>query len=164
MNLAGVFNKPIVLGVSFVALSFTTLQLAIILLIIMIFIDYVTGVLASYFEHKENGQKGNVWFTSQKTKLSILKVITYFLFILLTAGIQEVFKIKTFAFEKYADVEFSISLFAIAICVAIEFYSIFWENLPKAGFDIPKKIVSVYQSFKKLVLSIKGKNDESEVN
>ncbi len=168
MNLLAVFNKPIVLGVSFVALSFTTLQLAIILLIGFTLVDFSTGVLASRCRFNAKKKAGQLtekeikkgWFSSEKWKLSLLKTITYFFFILLTKSVQEVFKIKTFTFEKYADVEFSITLFAIAICVSIEFYSIFWENLPKAGFNIPKKIVNVFKAFKKIFTTI----NESEVN
>ncbi len=172
MNLASVFNKPIVLGVSFVALSFTTLHLAIILLIGFTIVDFGTGVLASWcrFNAKKKAKqltdkevkKG--WFSSEKWKLSLVKVITYFFFILLTYEVQNVFKVKTFAFEKYTEVEFSITLFAIAICIAIEFYSIFWENLPRAGFDIPKKIIDVFKAFKKLFTTIKSNDDKSEIN
>lgn len=155
MSLGIVFKKPIMVISSFGILSLTSLQMAIVLLFVMLILDYFTGVLGSYYTHKTEKTGGNVWFTSEKTKKSLVKTITYFVFILLTYGIHQVFEIRHFSFPSVTKMEISITLFSIAICCAIEFYSIFWENLPKAGMDIPKKIVSVVASFKDTFNKIK---------
>lgn len=150
-----VFKKPTLLITSFSLLALTSLQMAIILLLTTLLIDYITGVYASYYIHKREGKKDNAWFSSDKSRLSFVKSITYFLLILLTYGIERIFKIKTFKLESYSHLEMSITLFAIAMCIAIEVYSTFWENLPRAGFNFPGKVVKVAKSFWELFAGLK---------
>ncbi|WP_187477853.1 phage holin family protein [Amniculibacterium sp. G2-70] len=148
-----------------IGLSLTTsnYQLMIFLLLGLFAVDYITGVMASWVEwKKENTPERfrNKGFTSEKSRMSIVKMVTYFLFILLTWCIEIVFKIKSFEFS-FMDHKGTITLVAMAISCAIEFYSIFWENLPRAGFSISaklKKVVSVVKSAKNEIKDITDGN------
>jgi phage-related holin len=131
------------------------------------FFDYITGVLASYFEFKKmhpnekffRTQKPNEEnkerYSSEKNKLSLVKFITYFTFILITYWIQHVFKIKGIKTE-YSDHKIiSLTLISIGICIGNEVYSIFWENLSRAGYNFPKKIMKVVDVIKSSIKKIK---------
>lgn len=154
-SLGLIFKKPTLLLASFSILALTSTQMAICLLLLATFFDYITGVLASYYKHLEKGEEGDVWFSSDKSKMYLVKCITYFLFILLTWGVERVFEIKTFKIEGITHLDLNITMFSIAMCVAIEFYSIFWENLPRAGMDVPKKVVSISKSIWDLFNQVK---------
>ena len=157
-------KKPAVIIPTIGILELTNLQLALALLFGLLFIDYITGVLASWINHKKNF-KTSFWkdsvngFSSEKWKKSLVKIITYFLFILLTYEIEYIFQIKSFTSD-YSDLKITITLFAIAISCGIEFYSIFFENLPKAGFDIEKKFMKLFDKAKSIFTKVKNFNDE----
>lgn len=151
-------KKPAVAvpAVSLVTLS--SCQLGMILLLGLMTVDFVTGVLASWNLWKDSKIQSNFWkygFSSQKIRLSVAKSVTYFLFILSSYGIEILFRIKSFGKNNYSDHEITLTLVAIAIACAIEFYSIFFENLPKAGFDIEKKVKVIFVKIKKAVTSVK---------
>ncbi|WP_313214254.1 phage holin family protein [Soonwooa sp.] len=148
------------------SLTMTSYQLMIFLLLGLFAIDYITGVLASWVEWKrENSEERfrKKGFTSEKSRMSIVKMVTYFLFILLTWFIELVFKIKPFEFS-WMDHQGTITLVAMAISCAIEFYSIFWENLPRAGFSISekvKKVISVAKTAKNEINDLTNGNNSS---
>jgi hypothetical protein len=158
-------KKPAVIIPTIGILELTNLQLAIDLLIGLLFIDYTTGVLASCINHKKkigtNFWKDSVnGFSSEKWKKSLVKIITYFLFILTTWCIEKVFQIKPFN-TSYSNIEnITITLGAIGLSCGIEFYSIFFENLPKAGFDIEKKFMKLFDKVKSIFTKVKNFNDE----
>ena len=157
-------KKPAVLIPTIGILELTNLQLALALLFGLLFIDYITGVLASWINHKK--QFGtSFWkdsvngFSSEKWKKSLVKTITYFLFILTTWSIEKVFQIKPFN-TSYSNIgNITITLGAIAISCGIEFYSIFFENLPKAGFDIEKKFMKAFNKVKSIFTKVKNFKD-----
>jgi hypothetical protein len=139
-------------------LTLSNCQLGIFLLFGLMILDFVTGVLASWNLWKDSKIESNFWkygFSSSRIRLSLVKSITYFLFIICAYGIEQIFKIKTFSAESYTDHKITLTLFAIAIACAIEFYSIFFENLPKAGFSIEKKVKSIFGKIKNAVKSVK---------
>ena len=157
-------KKPTVLIPTIGVLELTNLQLALSLLFGLLFIDYITGVLASWINHKK--QFGtSFWkdsvngFSSEKWKKSLVKTITYFLFILTTWSIEKVFQIKPFN-TSYSNIgNITITLGAIAFSCGIEFYSIFFENLPKAGFNIEDRFLKLFNKIKSIFTKVKNFND-----
>ena len=157
-------KKPEVLIPTIGVLKLTNLQLAIILLLGLLSVDYITGVLASWINHKKlfgtsfwkdpiNG------FSSEKWKKSLVKTITYFLFILTTWAIEKVFQIKPFN-ASYTHVgNITLTLGAIGFSCGIEFYSIFFENLPKAGFNIENSFLKLFNKIKSIFTKVKNFND-----
>ena len=137
---------------------FSSCQLGIFLLIVLMLVDFITGVFASWVIWESSKVESKFWkygFTSTRLRLSIVKSVTYFLFILCAFGIESIFKIKSWKAENYTDHQITLTLATIAIACAIEFYSIFFENLPKAGFDIEQKVRAIFVKVKKAVTSVK---------
>lgn len=157
-------KKPAVLIPTIGVLELTNLQLAIVLLFGLLSVDYITGVLASWVNHKK--QFGtSFWkdsvngFSSEKWKKSLVKTITYFLFILTTWAIEKVFQIKPFN-TSYTHVgNITLTLGAIGLSCGIEFYSIFFENLPKAGFNIENSFLKLFNKIKSIFTKVKNFND-----
>ncbi|AZA90914.1 Holin family [Chryseobacterium nakagawai] len=145
-------KKPAIILPTIGFVTFSDNLMGIILLIGLMAADFITGVLASWNMWKNSKIESNFWkygFSSSRIRLSIVKSVTYFLFILCTYGIEVIFRVKSFGKNGYTDHELTLSLFAVAIACSIEFYSIFFENLPKAGFDI-------WSYFKKITAKIKS--------
>ena len=157
-------KKPAVLIPTIGVLELTNLQLALALLFGLLFIDYITGVLASWINHKKlfgtSFWKDSInGFSSEKWKKSLVKTITYFLFILTTWAIEKVFQIKPFN-TFYSDIgNITITLGAIGLSCGIEFYSIFFENLPKAGFNIEDSFLKLFNKIKSIFTKVKNFND-----
>ncbi len=143
-----------------ISISLNSYHFAIFLLFGLLASDYVTGVYASWTEWRKLERPGTFWadrekgFTSDRNRLSIVKVVTYFLFILLSWVIELVFKIKPFSLG-WIDHELTITFVAMGISCAIEFYSIIFENLPRAGFSIWEKFKKITGMAKKAVSEIK---------
>jgi hypothetical protein len=45
----------------------------------------------------------------------------------------------------------TITLVFIGFCCSVEFYSVFFENFKRAGFDIRKKLFAVIGEVKKII-------------
>lgn len=167
ITLAAAVKKPVIVLPTLGLMTISDSLLGIFLLIGLMAADFVTGVLASWNMWKNSKIESNFWkygFSSSRIRLSIAKSVTYFLFILCTYGIEIIFRIKSFGTNNYTDHEVTLSLLAIAIACSIEFYSIFFENLPKAGFDLWsyfKKITAKIKSGIKTVKDISDGNDNS---
>jgi hypothetical protein len=159
-------KKPAVIIPALGLISFSSCQLGILLLIGLITLDFITGVYASWNLWKDSKIESNFWkygFSSNRVRMSVVKAVTYFLFILCAYGIEVIFKIKSFGINAYSEHEITLTLFTIAISCAIEFYSIFFENLPKAGFDIGAQVTTIFNKIKSAVLSVKdiAQNDDN---
>lgn len=158
-------KKPAVIIPTIGIIELSNTQLALCLLFFLLSMDYFTGVYASWINYKKENGKGffkdsENGFSSEKWQQSVTKAITYFLFILLTYAIQHIFQIKSFDSE-YSHIKgITITLFAIAISCGIEFYSIFFENLPKAGFDIEKEFMKLFDKAKSIFKKVKNFKDE----
>ncbi|WP_444671273.1 phage holin family protein [Flavobacterium columnare] len=87
-------------------------------------LDFATGILASWVEHKK-----------MPVRVSVVKAISYFVFIALIFGFEKAFGIKTFSILNISDNQFTLTTIAIAFCSFIEFFSIL-ENCKRSGFDI----------------------------
>ena len=159
-------KKPSVIIPTIGVIELSNMQLGLWLLFGLITFDYGTGVYASWINYKKENTKGffkdsENGFSSKLWKQSVTKVITYFLFILSTYAMEHIFQIKSFSSD-YSDLKITITLFAIAISCGIEFYSIFFENLPKAGFDIEKKFMELFDKAKSIFTKVKNfKNEDT---
>ena len=165
VNIVLAIKKPtVVIPTLGLSLTLKNDYIMIFLLLILFAVDFITGVLASYIEFKKSDKKGKFFsdkedgFTSARWRLTFVKAITYFLLIILTKVIEDVFKIKAFDFY-WTDHKVTISLISIAFSCAIEFYSIFWENLPKAGFSIWGYFKKITGTAKEAVSEIKSIKD-----
>lgn len=157
-------KKPSVIIPTIGIIELSNMQLGLWLLFGLITFDYGTGVYASWINYKKENGKGffkdsENGFSSKLWKQSVTKVITYFLFILLTYAIEYIFQIKSFTSD-YSDLKITITLFAIAISCGIEFYSIFFENLPRAGFSLEDKFMKAFNKVKSIFTKVKNFNDE----
>lgn len=159
IGLLTAIKKP---AVAFPAIGMITLsdcQWGISLLFVLMLFDFVTGVLASWSLWKNSKIESSFWqkgFTSVRIRESVVKSITYFLLIMCAYGIETIFKIKTFKAESYTEHQITLTLAAIAIACAIEFYSIFFENLPKAGFSIEVKVKAIFVKVKSAISSVRS--------
>lgn len=167
VNIVLAVKKPTVLLPAIgLSLTFKNDFLMIYLLLILFASDFVTGVLASYVVFKKSNKKGKFFsdkedgFTSARWRLTFVKAITYFLLIILTKIIEDAFKIKVFEFS-FTDHKVTISMISIAFSCACEFYSIFWENLPKAGFSIWDMFKKITGIAKEAVSDIKSISNDS---
>lgn len=150
----------IITGTSIVTVSvLTSVQKALLLLLLFFIIDFITGILASWKEKKEKEKvdptlKEQSLISSDKLKLSAVKAFTYTSAILGVWGIEKVFFIKTFKFDNVTTEGLTITLIFIGFCCAIEFYSIVFENFKRMGFDIAKRFISVVKGAKKIVFQV----------
>lgn len=144
-------------------------------------IDFITGIAASYYlNFKENGKTEEYFnilklkgfkkelylffyklryfidnVSSEKLRKSIVKAVGYTFFILGSYFIQNIFGIKTWEFETISHLTWSLTLFAQAICIGIEIWSILFENFKKLGFDIVKVFRQVIGTYKEIKKEIK---------
>ena len=160
-----VVKKPIVVIPAIGIIELSNIQVSLALFFVLLFFDFLTGVLASYTEWKKLGKNTKFFkdredgFTSEKWKKSLVKTITYFLFILTTWCIEKVFQIKPFELQ-YTEIKLvTITLIAIAISCGIEFYSIFFENLPTAGFSIEDESMKAFNKVKSIFTKVKNFKD-----
>ena len=157
-------KKPYVIIPTIGIIELSNMQLSILLLFGLLAADWGTGVYAAWINYKKENGKGffkdsEKGFSSRIWKQSLTKTITYFLFILSTYAIQHIFQIKSFDSE-YSHIKgITITLFAIAISCGIEFYSIFFENLPNAGFNIEDRFLKLFNKIKSIFTKVKNFND-----
>ncbi len=154
-------KKPAVILPAVGVASLTSCQLAIFFLLGLMAADFGTGVFASWVIWKNDPTKEGLKFikhgiSSDKIRLSLVKSVTYFMFIICAYGLEYIFKIKSFRAETYTDHQVTLTLIAIAIACAIEFYSIIFENLPKAGFSIESNVKKIYAVAKSVMSAIKN--------
>ena len=162
INLKTMASSPagVIAGTSVVAVSvLTSVQKALLLLLIFFVIDFIPGILASWKEKKEAEKtkpelKEVSLISSDKLKLSAVKAFTYASAILGVWGIEKVFFIKTFKFDNVSTEGLTITLIFIGFCCAIEFYSIVFENFKRMGFDIAKKFLFMVKSVKKIIFQV----------
>jgi phage-related holin len=162
INLKAMASSPsgIVSGSTIVAVSvLTSIQKALLLLLLFFVLDFITGIIASWKikkdeEKLDSSLKGTALISSEKLKLSAVKAFTYTSAILGVWGIEKVFFIRTFKFENVSTEDLTITLIFVGFCCAIEFYSIVFENFKKMGFDIAKRFLKVVTSIKKIVFHV----------
>ncbi len=162
INLKTMASSPstAISGSAIVAISvLSSIQKALLLLVLFFVLDFITGIIASWKVKREEEKlnpelKDKALISSEKLKLSAVKAFTYASAILGVWGIEKVFFIKTFKFDNVSTENLTITLIFTGFCCAIEFYSIVFENFKKMGFDIAKRFLRVVNSIKKIVFHV----------
>lgn len=117
--------------------------------------DFITGVTASFHEKKLNGERCSIYdFRSGKVRLSILKGVTYILFILLS------WFFYVYMFDKALPMPgstraFTIPEIGVGICIAVESWSII-ENFKRLGFDLIGKIQNIASKVWNVINTVKN--------
>jgi phage-related holin len=158
-------RKPLTLFTSLPLIIFpslTTSQKAVILLGIFFILDFITGILASWIEVKKTNSTTRKKYViqSSKLRLSAVKFICYALGILCAWGIEIVFVIKKVPSGSISTQNLTFTTVVIAFFCVIEFYSIFFENIKRMGFDVIQKVKKISSEAWKLYKTIKNENNE----
>lgn len=127
----------------------------IMLLVIFMTGDFVTGIAASSSRRKKAIEidpklKEQRLVSSKKLKGSGKKFLLYGGTVLIAFLIQDVFKLKQFNIP-ISHLNFSFTMGVLFFWCSVEIYSIVFENLKELGVDVKelfKKIVSVFTEIK----------------
>lgn len=145
-------------SVTLAALS--TVQLSLIFLFIAFAFDFLTGIYASWVEWKNKKLKIQTYLIeSVKLRKSIGKAITYMAVISFTYSLELLFFIKSFNVA-VSDQKITITLVAVGVCIAIEFFSIL-ENGKRSGFDLIEKINTTAKNIWKTIRNVKGESNDT---
>lgn len=112
--------------------------------------DFFSGLSASYFEWKKTVPKGKYFFgqtkgfSSDKFKKCFVKGIVYAGFPIIVLKFQQTFMIKNISVKSVTDAQIDLTTVFLLLFCANEIFSIFWENLPKCGLNIPKGIKNLF--------------------
>lgn len=160
-----ILSKPLTLFscLPFLTLPFlTTSQKASLLLGFFFILDFITGILASWIELKRNKPNPETSYVlqSSKLRLSAVKFICYSLGILCAWGIEMVFVIKKIPSGYISTQNLTLTTVVIAFFCVIEFYSIFFENIKRMGFDIIHNVKKISSQGWRLYKNIKNENNE----
>lgn len=143
--------------------AFSTFQKAIFLLVGLFIADFVTGIIASYIEYKKAKELtpagADYLIQSSKLRLSLVKFITYCLAIVGAYGVEWVYVAVEFEVHENVN-KMTVSTIVVAFCSAIEFYSIFFENLKRSGFDIVAKGKKLISAITSLIKTVKNAKNE----
>lgn len=128
-------------------------QKGLLILLGLFILDFITGIYASWIEKKRNEKtnpalKNESLISSEKLRLSGVKLFTYSSSTLSVFGIEKLFIIKSFKLENISSQDLTITVCVIAFFCAIEFYSVFFENFKRAGFDLVEKFNTILDKFK----------------
>lgn len=117
--------------------SLSTSQQAFIIFLLMLALDFATGIFASWIEYKNNPKPIDVYFIeSKKLRQSLAKMVTYGICIIFVYMFEIVLQIKPFEFDNaWFSVSLTIGNITIILCALVEFYSIL-ENAKRSGFDV----------------------------
>lgn len=120
--------------------------------------DFLTGLLASFYEWKKSDHKDRWFFgkgegfSSDKAKKMGVKLAVYLAVPQMLINLQKTLLLKNFKYSTISDAEFELATIVVLFFCAIEGFSIFHENLPKCGFDLwksIKKMIGFYKEAKK---------------
>jgi len=141
-------------------------QKAIMFLIGMMMMDFVTGIGASYSRRKRDKKAGKDvavrLISSEKLRRSGVKFLLYSMTILTSFGIQWIFQLKTFTLS-ITDLQMTLTLGIISFWCIVEFYSIFFENFKDMGIDIKlivKKLTALASFFREKANEVCGDKKE----
>lgn len=140
--------------------TLTTIQLSLIFLFFAFIVDFLSGIYASWSEWKSKKLQIKIYLIeSAKLRKSVGKAIAYMAAIGFTYGFELVFFIKSFKVSA-SGVDLTITLVAVGVCIAIEFFSVL-ENMKRSGFDLIGKIKTSFSKGWDVFRTAKG---ESEPN
>lgn len=131
--------------------------------------DLLSGIYGSYCVWRKKPDRKDKWFfgrgegfNSNAAKKMGVKLAVYLCVPQLLIKLQTTLLIKTFKYETISDAEFELATIAVIFFCLIEGFSIFHENLPKAGFDLWKSIKKMIGFYKEVKSEIKEiKNDDN---
>lgn len=139
----------------------STVQLSLLFLFISFIFDFLTGIYASWVEWKNKKIEITTYLIeSKKLRKSVGKAIAYMAAIGFTYGFEIVFFIKSFKVSA-SGANLTITLVAIGVCIAIEFFSVL-ENMKRSGFDLIGKAKKGFSQFWDLFRTAKGDIDNEE--
>lgn len=140
--------------------TLTTPQQSTILLLISIILDFITGLLANWFEIKKNkkapGNNESYVIDSAKLRLTAVKIGCYTMGILGAWGIETIFLIQKIPSGYFSTQELTLTTFVIGFFCTIEIYSIFFENIKRMGFDIIQQLKTISSEVWKLYKTIRN--------
>ncbi|MCZ2393048.1 MAG: phage holin family protein [Chitinophagales bacterium] len=120
-------------------------------------LDYITGLSAYWIEWRKDKVKNDIetpyFFQSKKMRKSLVKAITYFLFVAMAWLMWFMFFDGTMRFPMSTR-EFNVINIAFGICIAIECWSIL-ENMKRMGYDLIGAIGKAFKNFWKTYHVIK---------
>lgn len=126
----------------FTYLTLTKVQQGIIFLGLVIVLDFVTGIAASWIEFKKGdktpGQKQYV-IESAKLRLTVVKFIFYSIGILSARAIEVIFLLRKIPSSQISIEDLTLTAIITGFFSIIEIYSILFENIKRMGFDIIQK-------------------------
>lgn len=170
ITLKSLFSKPFTFISCLPVLTmpvFTIPQKALILLGGLFVVDFITGIWACWIEYKKDwpidqitGRRERL-IKSAKLRLSAVKFGTYAIMILGAYGIEWVFILGEFEPHERLQ-KMTLATIVIAFCCVIEFYSIFFENVKRMGFDIVQKVKNITSDGWKLYKNVKGETNETK--
>lgn len=127
--------------------------------VLFLLLDYVTGIGASWIEHKRDPEKNiEVYHVeSEKLRASAIKIIGYGLIMMFAYFLNAVVfqdHVKVFGYTPPMPV-FEIALLG---CAVTEFWSNI-ENIKRAGFDIVGGFINFVKQAWSLVRQVKGEKE-----
>lgn len=163
-----ILTKPagLISAIPAVSAAMSTPQKALILLGVLFVLDFGTGIAASSVEFKKSlpvlpASGKRYVLQSSKLRLSAVKFVTYGMVVIVAYGLEWVFVMQEFEPSSKLQ-KLSLTTISIAFCCAIEFYSIFFENIKRMGFDVIQKVKNISKSGWDLYKTVK--NDKTEDN
>lgn len=143
----------------------STTQQTMVLLAVLFVMDFITGIGASYVEFKKAlpvtpGAGKRYVLSSTKMKLSAVKFITYAFGIICAFIIESIFVKRELNFEHITTAKMTLTTVVTVFFCAIEFYSIFFENIKRMGLDLIQKVKDIAKSAWSVSKAIKNENDE----
>jgi len=118
----------------------TNIQKAIVVLIMLMIFDFITGIGASYFK-KIKAEKNNPslkkqnLISSEKLKKSGVKFLLYSMTIFSSYFLGVIFQLKTFTII-VSNLEMNLCIGVIGFWCIVECYSILFENFKEMGIDV----------------------------
>lgn len=127
------------------------------LLVVLFLIDLVSGIGASYCNWRKLTDRANYFFnwnnggfSSDKFKKCFVKGMVYGGFPLIVLKFQQVFLFKNISMSAISTAEIDVTTACLLVFCANEFFSIFWENLPVCGLNLPKGIKNLITGVKEI--------------
>lgn len=125
-------------------------------------LDLISGLLSSYFTWKEKAPKESFFFghkdgfSSDKFKKCFIKGMVYGGFPLIVLKFQQAFMLKSFSANYVTEAQIDVTTVILLLFCGNEIYSIFWENLPNCGINIPSSIRKFITGVKEIKEEIKN--------
>ena len=138
---------PITVGVISIKMRY-----ALYFLLALMVLDFITGIGASYSEHKKKKKENpeldlDILISSEKLKKSGVKFLLYATTIIAAYFLEQIFLLKAFEFG-FSDGKFTISIIVIGFWSAVEIYSIVFENFKRMGFDVIERVKIIIRNYK----------------